>query len=223
MVRNKKVLKRERRGVRKFWYILIMVLLGAIYVCGKNFLEWTWFEEVFATLIAIVTIVSFWLEYNENKLLNEAQFIIELNEKFIGNEKLSNVEWELEKYFVRYKKNMLTGEYIKEFQEKYDIDGKERQNLVNYLVHLEGIATLVKNKVLHIKTIDDLMSYRYFIAMNNPIVQELELLEYSDFYQGCFDIYDIWVKEMENQKVLPPMYDEDKNNLTKKRNSKENL
>lgn len=88
---------------------------------------------------------------------------------------------------------------------------------MNYLVHLEGIAALVKNKVLRIRTIDDLMSYRYFIAMNNPVVQKLELLEYPDFYKGCFDIYDAWVKELKDQGITPPMYDENSNNLTKKR------
>ena len=72
-------------------------------------------------------------------------------------------------------------------------------------MHLEGIAVLVKNGFLHIETIDDLMSYRYFIAMNNPIVQDLELCQYRDFYKGCYEIYDAWVKELENQKSEIPM------------------
>ncbi len=65
--------------------------------------------------------------------------------------------------------------------------------------------------------IDDLMSYRYFIAMNNPVVQEIELLEYPDFYKGCIQIYQKWVNHMEiKEKVKPPMYDKDSNNLIKK-------
>lgn len=60
------------------------------------------------------------------------------------------------------------------------------------------------------------MSYRYFIAINNPIVQKLELLEYPEFYKGCIGIYDDWVKILIEQGIEPPMYDYKKNNLTKK-------
>ena len=49
------------------------------------------------------------------------------------------------------------------------------------------------------------MSYRYFIAMNNPVVQELELCQYPDFYKGCFEIYEDWVKELEDQEIEIPM------------------
>jgi c-di-AMP phosphodiesterase-like protein len=90
MSKKKLFKRRERNGVRKFWYIFIMALLAVIYLCGQQFFEWEWLTEVFATLIAIVTVVAIWLEYNENKLLNEAQFITDLNEQFIGNDKMSD-------------------------------------------------------------------------------------------------------------------------------------
>lgn len=205
MSKRKRFRKRERYGVRKFWYIFIMVVLVVMYLCGQQIFEWKWLTEVFATGIAIVTAVAFWLEYREYKLLNEAQFITDLNEQFIGNEKMSEVEWELEKFYNKYKNSRLTEEDKEDFRNKYDIENKDRQYLVNYLVHLEGIAVLVKNGFLHIETIDDLMSYRYFIAMNNPIVQDLELCQYRDFYKGCYEIYDAWVKELENQKSEIPM------------------
>lgn len=205
MSKKRNVQRRERNGIRKFWYIFIMILLAIIYLCGQNFCDWEWLTEVFATTIAIITAVAFWLEYNENKLLNEAQFITDLNEQFIGNDKMSAIEWELEKFYNKYKDDKLTDEDFAKFRKKYDIECKDRQNLVNYLVHLEGIAALVKNKVLRIETIDDLMSYRYFIAMNNPIVQELELKQYPDFYKGCFGIYEAWAKELEDQEIEIPM------------------
>ena len=85
-------------------------------------------------------------------------------------------------------------EYEKFFCEKYRIDGPDRQNLVNYLVHLEGIASLVNTGVLRLETITDLMAYRYFIAVNNPIVKELELKPYAAFYQGIYMIYDSWAE-----------------------------
>ena len=196
--------------------VILMIALVVIYICGQIFCEWEKFDETITTILAIIGAIAFWLEYHENKLLNEAQFITDLNEQFIGDENMSAVEWELEKYFNKFRTKKITSDDNRTLEEKYSLENRERQHLVNYLVHLEGIAALVKNNVLHIDTIDDLMSFRYFIAMNNPVVQKLELLEYPDYYKGCFDIYDAWVKELKRQNITPPMYDENSNNLTKK-------
>jgi len=199
---------REKGGVRVTAYILLLTIIVCVYLSCQYFFAWSWLTETVATVIAIISAVAFWLEYRENKLLNEAQFITDLNEQFIGSETMADIEWELDKFYTKYRKGMLTEEDIKKFRDDFNIESKNHQKLVNYLVHLEGVAALVKNKVLHINMIDDLMSYRYFIAMNNPIVQELELNEYPDFYKGCFYIYNAWVDELEKQEIEIPMYRE---------------
>jgi len=201
--------------------VLAITALSCLYILGQRFCDWEWLTETVATILAIVAAVAFWLEYRENKLLNEAQFIMELNEQFLSDSNLSDVEWELEKYFNRYRKNELTKEYEEEFEKKFALENRERQHLVNYLVHLEGVAALVSNGVIHLDAIDDLMSYRYFVAVNNPIVQRLELLEYPEYYKGCIGIYDAWVGELLRQEITPPMYHEKKNNLIKKYEKKE--
>ena len=216
-MKKKAFRRRKQNGIRRFKYILIMAALGVIYLCGKYILSWDGFSELFATLITIVAAVAFWLEYNENKLLNEAQFITDLNEQFIRNEKISNIEWELERFYNRQHNDALSEEYLKQFRNKFDLDNPERQHLVNYLVHLEGIAALIKNGIVHIDMIDDLMSYRYFLAMNNPVIQELELLAYPDYYKGCIGIYEEWTEHMIGEEgAIPPMYDPENNNLIKK-------
>ena len=212
---------RQQSRLRKHFYILIMVVIVCLYIWGQYYCNWDWLTETVATIIGIIAAVAFWLEYHENKLLNEAQFIMELNEQFLSDSNLSDVEWELEKYFNRYRKNELTKEYEEEFERKFSLEKRERQHLVNYLVHLEGIAALVNNGVIHLDAIDDLMSYRYFVAANNPIVQKLELLKYPEYYKGCIGIYDAWVEELLRQEITPPMYHEKKNNLTKKYEKKE--
>ena len=209
MKRTKKVTKpRDYTNTRKFWYILIMVVLAGLYLLLQFIFEYERITEIFATLVAIVTVVAFWLEYNDNKILNESQFIISLNDQFVSDERMFKIEWELEKFYNKYENGELTAEYQEAFRKQFDIEDEKRQHLVNYLVHLEGIATLVNNGTLHIKKINDLMSYRYFIAMNNPIVQEIELKKYSDFYKGCFSIYKDWVAVLDKKQVKIPMYEE---------------
>lgn len=214
---RKSYIREQRRNSHRIRIvILVIVVLVCVYLLGQYFLHLEWLTEAFATIIAIIAAVAFWLEYHENKLLNEAQFIMELNEQFLSNENLSQVEWELEKYYNRFQEGTLTGEYCKEFEAHFDLEKRERQYLVNYLVHLESIATLINRGVLHLSAIDDLMSYRYFIAVNNPTVQEMELLKYSDYYKGCFGIYNAWTEVARKKGTNPPMYHETENNLIKK-------
>lgn len=207
-MRKRKKHIRKNRGVRKWSYILLMVIVGCVYIVAQHFYDWERLTETVATIIAIIAAVAFWLEYRESKVLNEAQFIMELNEQFLSDPKLSAVEWELEKYYAHYRNNDLTPECEEAFERRFDMDKPERQSLVNYLVHLEGITALVNSGVLRLNSIDNLMSYRYFIAVNNPIVRKLELCDYSDYYKGCYSIYDSWVELLKRKKVEIPMYDE---------------
>lgn len=215
--KHTKHIRRQRQSKHRMRiFILAMIVIICAYMMCQYFFEWEWLTETIATIIAIVAAVAFWLEYHENKLLNEAQFIIELNEQFLSDGNLSDVEWKLEKYYNHSRKDELAGEYCTEFEKQFDLEEPDRQHLVNYLVHLEGIAALINNGVIDLDAIDDLMSYRYFVAVNNPIVQKLELLEYHDYYKGCFDVYDAWVKILKKQNVTIPMYNNGKNDLIKK-------
>ena len=49
--------------------------------------------------LAIFTAVAFFLEYHQNNKLNEAQFVIDLNNQFLNEGKMASVEHDLEKYF----------------------------------------------------------------------------------------------------------------------------
>lgn len=152
-------------------------------------------SDIVITILAIIAGVAFWLEYHHNSKVNEAQFVMELNNQFVSDEKMVMVEHKLEQYYALVKnredKEIIT-EKEKKLRDDFDIDKKERQDLVNYLVHLEGVATLVNTGVLKITTISNLMAYRFFIAVNNPVVQELELNEYREYYKGIEELYDKW-------------------------------
>lgn len=181
------------RGVR---YIAIVAALCAIYLIGAKCcgVGCTDYNDVITVIIAIAAAVAVWFELRSNEHISEANVIMELNNQFISNSELTKVEGDLEKYFAAYKKGE-SKEVDKlniQFRKKYQFRKIERQHLVNYLVHLEGIATLVNDRVLRLNAINDLMAYRYFIAVNNPVIQELELLEYKPYYKGIFKVYRRW-------------------------------
>lgn len=142
--------------------------------------------EVVTAIVAAVVII--W-QLNQEQAIQErqqktqeAQFILEYNRSFIESAELCMIEHYLEK--------KITGDMSKEIKNLHE----NRQALINYLVYLAGIASCVHGKNLEIEYIDDLFAYRFFLAMNNPEVQELELVSYASFYRGCYQLYEKWIR-----------------------------
>ena len=195
--------------MRKWPYIFVMVALSSLYIFLQEKFPSETIGGTVTVVLAIIAAVAFWLEFRSSERLNEAKFIMDLNNQFISNPELTKVEYILEQYYKAYAATESEEERKKlSLGEKFDMDGKDRQSIVNYLVHLEGIATLVNSRVLHLNVIDDLMTYRYFIAVNNPIIQEQELLAYPNYYKGCIGIYKKWARVLEKQKIEIPMSDD---------------
>ena len=200
--------------MKKTPYVAAMISLIGIYLLGQYYIEDHVYIDIISTVLAIIAAVAFWMEFKSNERINEAQLIMELNNQFVTNPEFTRVEWELEKYFDAYKKAKTEGRDTVGITFGLDLElaSEERQHLVNYLVHLEGIAALVNEGVLHLRVISNLMAYRYFIAVNNPVVQNYELYPYKEYYRGIFDLYDRWAQEIGEEHI--PM---GRNSLVKQR------
>lgn len=133
----------------------------------------------------------------EKKEIQQASFILEYNRSFIENADMAYVE--------RYLEN-----YINDVgQGKFDLENKnrnDRQKLINYLVYLEGLSSCILGGGLDLDSVDNLFAYRYFLAMNNPVVQQIELLPFGDYYRGCFKLYDLWYRYREIKWSTIPDY-----------------
>ena len=170
--------------------ILVSVLVIAAYLLFRD--KTTTTTTIIMDCLAIITGIAFFLEYHQNNKLEEAQFIIDLNNQFINEGSISEVEHDLEMYWTHPDNKE---QWKEEFLEKYALEEPTHQDFINYLVHLEGIAALVNDGVLRLSAINDLMAYRYFLAANNPVVQDFELLPYRDYYQGIFQVYSSWARK----------------------------
>lgn len=193
--------------MKKWPYIFVMVGLAALYIFIQQKFQNETLGGTVTVVLAIIAAVAFWLEFKSSERLNEAKFIMDLNNQFISNPELTKIEYMLEQYCNTYKNTNPEERDKIILGNGFDINSEQRQSIVNYLVHLEGIAALVNNGVLHLKVIDDLMAYRYFIAVNNPIIQKEELLKYRDYYKGCIGIYEKWAKVLKQQNADIPMKD----------------
>lgn len=121
-------------------------------------------------------------EEERQRNIAEAQFILQYNRVFIENKFMLKVEKRLENYTF----------YDKGKKGTSLINKKNRQYFINYLVYFEGLASSIMRDELNLEHIDNLMAYRFFMIINNPEIQEIELFRFPDYYRGCFNLYKKW-------------------------------
>ena len=174
--------------------LAVIICIGLIYFLlgffSGSLLENGWISdigsigEVVVALAAALMIIyqleqEKEIEQEENRI-HEANFILQYNQIFLENENMQEAQ------------NMLTNHYMG-IETLTEVKVYENlQKFVNYLVYLEGLAPLILNGVINLENIDDLFAYRYFIAMNNSVLQKISLREYPQHYRGCYKIYRLW-------------------------------
>lgn len=173
----------------------------------NSFIKYINVYTFISTVAGIIGVVMAFFELHGSRRLNEASYIKDLNQQFINNKEMVDVEHALETYNNKH----LLGETHDSLELDIRVDGKDRQKLVNYLVYLEGISSIIEQGVLHIDEINSLFGYRYFLAVNNPVVQNIELYPFANYYQGIFNVYDKWIKKCKNKNsdlfMNIPIYD----------------
>lgn len=198
------------KNERKYYIIIFILVIVYWFVSFHVPLDEV--TKRITTTTTLIAAVTFWLQLRRTERLNESNYIKDLNNQFITNKDMSLVEHELELYYNQYEA-LLNGREKLTQKEMETIHlglnqsraSDECQKLINYLVYLESLAALVDRQVIHLDVIDDLFSYRFFIAVNNPVVQQDELLPYKDFYQGIFRLSERWTETHHNKKILIPM------------------
>lgn len=126
--------------------------------------------------------------------IEEARFLLEYNQAFIQDEKMCAVEQRLEQWMEGRLK-----------EDEALVNDDNRQGFINYLVYLEGLAPLIFRDILKLEHIDDLMAYRFFLALNNPELQEDQLFRYPEYFRGCFKLYAIWKSYRTRNGYLTPL------------------
>ena len=176
---------------KEFKYYFSIVLVVVLYLISAYFLcDISTLSTIITTVTTLVAAVAFWMQLKRTENLDEANFIMSLNDQFISNDEMTRIEHALELYY-----NQESDGHEVALNLVLEREHNDCQRLINYLVYMEGLAALIKRNVMHLGVIDDLFAYRFFIAVNNPIVQKFELLPYANYYQGCFELSEMWTKQ----------------------------
>lgn len=184
--------KRERK-----YYVIIVIIVCLYWFATEFIVETPAFSTRITTTTTLIAAVTFWLQFKRTEKLNEANFIMNLNKQFIDNRELTRVEHALEMYANTVGKS----ENCDGVELKLDLspDGKDRQALVDYLVYMEALSAIIQQGVMHLGIVDNLFAYRFFLAINNPIVQKVELVPFRPYYEGCYTLAKTWTAQMTTQ------------------------
>lgn len=173
--------------------LVISIIMMAAALVGSLFLDdvlGARISNIVTIITAIVGAVALFIQFKKDKELNMASFVIDYSVQFYDIYNLNNILNELEKCRV---------------DKKYKLDvEKNYQDIVAYLQWLESLAALVNTNLLTIEKIDNVLSYRFFLIVNNKEVQDKEIIPCREFYRGIFELYEKWsaYKKKKNMQII---------------------
>ena len=173
------------RNASKVSFIsIILIAIGIVSMSFFDVINDT-FVSIITILTAIVGAFGIWLELNKEQEINQASFILSINSDFYalggkGTMYAADLEKILDEDFSGVKKLKLTEEH--------------QAMVIQYLVWVKTLSSLINRRMIKISAIDDLFSYKFFVAINNPEIQKMELIPYKTAYRGIFKAHKIWKK-----------------------------
>ena len=184
------------RSKNNIYLSILCVLLIVLGLMSSLFLEEGFANRVINVITActaVIGAVALFYQFKRDKSLNEASFLVEYSQQFYSTYDCAELMNELEKCRV---------------DSLYMLDvNKYYQKIVGYLEWSETLAALVNAGLLQISKIDNVMSYRFFLIVNNKQVQDRELIPSREFYRSIYDLYPLWSKYKKTHQ-LPIIFEE---------------
>lgn len=173
-------MKRERIINRIIYGTLITICVSVLLSLFFVYL-YTDTSQVFADIIALLSTLlgafASIVEFRKNNAVTLSNDILSIYEAF--NEVPTNKE-------IQYKLECLKRRDKNLFNEN-DITG-----IRNYLNYFNGVAHLILANDIKIKNINTILGYRFFLIMNCPYIQDLEIIPNAHAYRPCIQLHKKW-------------------------------
>jgi len=133
--------------------------------------------EVVTVITAVVGAVALYFQFQRDKDINEASFVLEFWKNFSENDKTLTIQKKCDQD-IHSKRTHFT---------KEDYDG-----ILMYAQWLEALSAVINRNILSFNFINDMYGYMFFVFVNNKYIQQTELLPNIQFYQGIVKAYRTW-------------------------------
>jgi len=161
-------------------FIFVIIIIPILFFESIDENIYSKLIEYFGILGAIGGIIAIYFQMRREKNISEGEFIYSLYDGFSNNENFKKIYNKLE---ICNSTNCRKDPFNKE----------EIGYIIDYLSFFETMYLLIKRGILTIDLIDELFSYRYFIAVHNPFVQKHNLLKYDIYYKNSYRLHKMWI------------------------------
>ena len=152
-------------------------------------------SNIVTSLTAVVSAIAVYIQMKKDKQITQAEFLLEFSKVFYTYEGAPLLEEKIDRAIEQNK--------------IYRYTSKDYELVNDYLLWLEALASMIENKTLSIKLINNLYNYRFFSLVNNPYVQKKELGVFSQYYKSIFILHKQWYeyRKKMGQPILFEEYD----------------
>lgn len=172
--------------------IISCFMLAAALVLGV-FLDDTWSSKVYDWITiatAVIGAIALFIQFKKDKIINESSFLMDFSASFYDSYDCADLVKLLDDYDTEHK------------QFSYE---ENTAVIVRYMQWVESIGNIIDSGAISLKAIDQVLGYRFFIIVNNKIIQENELIPYRFYYMGTFELYERWYKYKKDHGLPVPM------------------
>ncbi len=134
------------------------------------------------TILTLIVAYSAFHQLKNTAKNSKGDFILNLQRQYADNDSYAAL---FEACWHNY-----NGEMADEDLRSYLIANEK--DVLNYLTFFETVYLMLEHDVLEIKLLDGLFGRRFFIVVNNPIVQEVDLLSNRKPYDNVYSLYQKW-------------------------------
>lgn len=183
MNRFPKANKKKRTVIRICSLLLLVISLSALiyWALPDSLIQNMFtFDNSVAFFSLFIAAVSAWLiaiQLRDSKKLQEAEFIVNLNQTFVDNPGYAKIYSAIEQSDRENIEPQLT-----------------RVEVSNYLTFFETIYLLVETGAIKMKTLDDLFEYRFFLVIHNETIQKMKLVDAPFNFRNIYYLEYIWIK-----------------------------
>lgn len=155
--------------------------------------------DIISTIVtsatAVISAIAVYIQMRKDTEITQAEFLLEFSKFFYTFEGAQKLEEKIDRAIEK-------GQIVKITSEDYE-------EVNDYMIWLEGLASMVMNKTLSIKLIDNMYNYRFFSLVNNPYIQQSELLAFGSYYRNIFKLHHMWseYRKEHGKEILYEKYD----------------
>jgi hypothetical protein len=149
-------------------------------------------------MTAIIGAYYIWLEFRRSRDLEEANFILTLNENFNSNSSIQDASKVVRKSDQTLNEKYFLSRSDEEKSKYLYINDDENFKLMPYFTFFETMNLLIKRKIIDISIIDELFTLRFFEAADNPVIQDIKIATFKHHYINIYELHNKW----RNYKIL---------------------